>query len=376
MKTFVLRSILFVVGAMAIPAIPSLSAPPGLMKIFGKTNPTAAASGGRQLSEVDGPWMILATSFAGEEGKQKAQALADELSKDYGLPAFIHEENFDFGGKLKQQTPTGRTVRYANQAKYEAYAVLVGEYDSVDHPQLIKDLKRLKEAKPKSISEPSTDESVAETPKKDNPLAAVQRLQKTLMKRTGKTEAGPLANAFATTNPMLPEEFFSAPEVDSFVMELNDQVDHSLLENRGRYTVVVRTFAGLGTIVDGKRDKEFEPSSTRMDECATDADKMVRELRKQGVDAYQFHDRTRSLVTIGSFESLGQQLPNGNFEYDPAIRQVMQTHCAGNQSQPTKFGPGVAANHVAMIPYDVSPTPIAVPKKSKRSLFIGKLGMK
>ena len=371
MPTRPMQTTLFTICLLATTYSTLMAAPPGLLKIFGKDPQAEPAEGTRPLSEVDGPWMILAKSFAGHEGKQQAQALADELNKEYGLQTFIHEEDFDFKGRLNLISPDGRTARYMNEAQYQAYAVLVGEYDSVDHPELIKDLKRLKAARPKSLG----SEEVAAA-KDDNPLAAIQKLQQKLLKRTGKTDVGPLGNAFATTNPMLPEEFFSAPEVDSFVMELNSQVDYSLLENSGRFTVIVRTFAGLGTIVDGKRDKEFQPSSERMDSCATNADKMVQELRKQGVEAYQFHDRTRSLVTIGSFDSLGRQLPGGGFEYDPAIRHTMQTYCAGNQSEPTQFGPGIAANHIASIPYDVQPTPIAVPKKSKRSLYIGKLGMR
>jgi hypothetical protein len=371
MHTTKLPAIFLSIGLLSLGNLPLFAAPPGLLKIFGKANTTPQAEGTRKLSEVDGPWMILAASFAGHEGKQQAESLANELNKEFGLPTFIHEEDFNFGGKLNLSSPDGRTARYMNQSQYQAYAVLVGEYDSVNHPQLIRDLKRLKGAKPKSLSEPTPAE-----PKEENPLVAVQKLQQNLMKRTGKTDAGPLNNAFATTNPMLPEEYFSAPEVDSFVMELNDQVEHSLLANQGRYTVVVRTFSGLGTIVDGKRDKEFQPSSERLDSCAENADKMVRELRKTGVEAYQFHDRTRSLVTIGSFETLGRQLPGGGFEYDPAIRQVMEKYCAGNQTEPTKFGPGIAANHIASIPYDVRPAPIAVPKKSKKSLYMGKFGMR
>lgn len=372
MRQTFLTANLVTLCTLAMSVVSVSAAPPGFLKIFGR-DPAASKqeAGSRKLSEVDGPWMILAASFAGEEGKRQANSLADELNKDFGLASFIHEEDFDFGGRLNLTSPDGRTARYANQSSYKAYAVLVGEYDSVDHPQLIKDLKRLKGASPKSLSGPGIEES-----KEDNPLVAVRKLQKNLMKRTGKSGEGPLGGAFATTNPMLPEEFFSAPEVDSFVMELNNQVEFSLLNNPGRYTVVVRTFAGLGAIMNGTKDSEFTPSSQRMDSCAENADKMVRELRKQGVEAYQFHDRTRSLVTIGSFDALGRQLPNGGFEYDAAIRQIMQKYCAGNQSSPTQFGPGIAANHVASIPYDVQPTPIAVPKKSKRSLYMGKLGMR
>jgi len=347
------------------------AAPPGFLKFLSRTPSSEPHEAARQLTEVDGPWMILAATFAGEEGKLQAHALADELAKSYQIQAFIHEENFDFGGRLNVTSPTGRPVRYQNQTKYNAYAVLVGEYDTVDHPDLVRDLKRLKACKPQSLDGPTGEKTTD-----DNPLVQVRKLQKNILKRTGKPEEGPLGNAFATTNPMLPEEFFDAPEVDAFVMELNDKVAFNLLDNRGRYTVIVRTFSGLGTIVDGRKEKQFKPSTERMANCAEDADAMVRKLREEGVDAYQFHDRTRSLVTIGSFETLGRQLPGGGFEYDPAIRSVMQKYCAGSESKPTQFGPGIAARHVNSIPFDVQPTPIAVPKKSKRSLYMSKLGMR
>ena len=55
---------------------------------------------------------------------------------------------------------------------------------------------------------------------------------------------------------------------------------------------------------------------------------MASELRSQGVEAYQFHDRYRSLVTIGSFEQLGRELPDGRFEYTPEIRAVMKKYSA------------------------------------------------
>jgi hypothetical protein len=364
-----------IVILVAIAPARSLSAaPPSLLRIFGKSpQADAGQSDPRKLTEVDGPWMILATSFAGSEGRQKAERLADELSKDFGLPTFIHEENFDFTGKINQGGVTGRTLRYANQTQYQAFAVLVGEYDSVDHPQLIRDLKRIKVCKPKMYERGDVDSGAGEA---ETPMDAVKNLQRGLLKRVGKTPPGPLHNAFATTNPMLPEEYFLIPEVDSFVMELNSQVEYSLLDNPGKFTVVVATFAGLSTIVDGRKDKAFEPSSERMESCALNAHKMVRELRKQGVEAYEFHDRTRSLVTIGSFHSLGQTKPDGGFEYTPAIRRVMETHRAGSDQEPTQFGPGIRARHVASIPYDVHPTPIAVPRKSKRSLYSGRLGMR
>ncbi len=351
------------------------AAPPSLLRIFGKTpEARAAAQDPRKLTEVDGPWMILAASFAGPDGRSQAESLADELQRDLGISAFIHEENFDFTGKIDRPGTEGRVVRYANQSRYQAFAVLVGEYDSVDHPQLVRDLKRIKSAHPK-VFETDAAESEADA-SAETPLDAVRNLQRSLLKRVGKTTSGPMSNAFATTNPLLPEEYFLIPEVDSFVMGLNSDVEHSLLDNPGKFTVVVATFAGFAAIADGNPKRSFEPSSERMDTCAINADKMARELRKKGVEAYQFHDRTRSLVTIGSFDHLGDARPGGDFEYAPGIRQVMAEYRAGGDPKPSRFGPVILAKHVASLPFDVNPTPIAVPRKSKRSLYSGRVGMK
>jgi len=368
-------AVVVICGVLMVAGLPAMAAPPSLLKIFGKSGDVSKkVNDPRQLTEVDGPWMILAHSFAGADGRQEAEQLADQLSAEFGLSTFIHEENFDFTGKVDSPTAEGRVARYANQSRYQAFAVLVGEYNAVDDPALVKDLKRIKAAKPAVFgtqAEPTPPTAEAETP-----LDAVRNIQKGLMARVGKTASGPMRNAFATTNPMLPQEYFMTPEVDSFVMELNQPWKHNLLENPGKFTVVVATFSGLSTIADGKRDKEFTPNEDRMIKCAMLADKMARELREDGIEAYQFHDRHASMVTIGSFDRLGANGPGGKFEYDSAIRDVMATYRAGNKVEATAKGPGLAPKHVASIPFDVKPTPIAVPRKSKRSIYSGKLGMR
>src|SRR5690606_39536532 len=62
------------------------AAPPSLLRIFSKTPAAeAAANDPRKLTEVDGPWLILAGSFAGSQGREQAERLADELSKQFAL---------------------------------------------------------------------------------------------------------------------------------------------------------------------------------------------------------------------------------------------------------------------------------------------------
>jgi len=368
-------AVVVICGAVMVAGSPIVAAPPSFLRIFGKSaDSTAVAKDRRQLTEVDGPWMILAHSFAGTDGRKQAEQLASQLTAAFGLPTFIHEENFDFTGKIDSPTAEGRVARYANETRYQAFAVLAGEYHTVDDPQLVKDLRQIKAAKPAVFA--TEDDKTAPTADAETPLDAVRNIQKGLMARVGKTSPGPMRNAFATTNPMLPKEYFLTPEVDSFVMELNSPWEHNLLENPGKFTVVVATFSGLSTIADGKRDKEFTPNSDRMVKCALLADKMTRELREDGIEAYQFHDRHASMVTIGSFERLGANGPGGKFDYDPAIHAVMATYRAGNKLEATAKGPALAPKHVASIPFDVKPTPIAVPRKSKRSIYSGKLGMR
>ncbi|MCC9658483.1 hypothetical protein [Rhodopirellula halodulae] len=339
------------------------------------------------LSEEEGPWLILAHTFVGAGSKERAERLALEVRQNLNLPAYIYEEEFDFSGEVAAPSSgiqvTGgtqaprRRMRYANAIQYEAHAVLVGEYDHSEHPQVADDLKRIKSA---TLPIFNDDKEMAAELDLRNPVTAVKALQQKFTKRKGDEGLGAMAKAFLIRNPMLPEDYFESPEVDSFVRKLNEDKEFSLLECNGKFTVVVRTFEGYNTIVDGKKEKKFQPSMKRLDRMAMDAAKMVRALRAEGQEAYQYHDRTRSIVTIGSFDSLGQELPGGGFEYAPEIKSIMSTYRAFNvdpkiASQVNRAGgDGVAAKHIDNIPFDVQPLPIAIPKISKRSFYSAAVG--
>lgn len=350
---------------------------PSLLRIFGKTKQAAVdPSKIYELSQEDGPWLILASTLVGEGARGRANKLAIEIRSDLGLPAFIYKEDFDFSGTLRYDQMNSRKVVYRNEHQYEAYVVLVGEYDRVDHPSIKRDLKLIKVAKPNALEDPK--ERAAELDGKTQ-AGAVKLVAAMLQSMSsGSKRPGPMAGAFATRNPMLPENYFEAPLVDSFVSELNEDLEHNLLHCDGRFTVIVKTFSGSNTIVNSKESKSFVPSSKRLDKMAKDANMMVAELRKKGVEAYQFHDRERSIVTVGSFESLGNELPKGGFQYNPQILQTMRTYSAVNVDpqlarQVPRGAGGRASNNIKMIPFDVEPTPIAIPKKTKRSLY-GSLG--
>ena len=88
-----------------------------------------------KLSETNGPWLVMATSFTGEEGKAQAHELVLELRSKYHLPAYYYGMDFEledlnpgrgideYGGPIKR--------RY-NRGEVQEHAVLVGEFPAID----------------------------------------------------------------------------------------------------------------------------------------------------------------------------------------------------------------------------------------------------
>ena len=77
-----------------------------------------------------------------------------------------------------------------------------------------------------------------------------------------------------------------------------------------------------------------------MVEAAEKAHKLTEALRAKGVEAYEFHDRSSSIVTIGSFDSVGTPQPNGQIELNPQIHAIMQQYGADRSIAPGKTPAG------------------------------------
>ncbi len=348
----------------------AVAAPPSFLNMFTRRTVEADPNVEYVLSEENGPWLILAACFGGEQGREQASDLVMELRQDYNLPAYIHQENYDYTRPLMGSGPQPVKMRHLNGRKYDSYAVLVGEFDSLQNPSLEKTLDLIKHAQPKSLD-------FSKTGKTSQRFAAFRQLQaKLFSKGEENRQKGPMAMAFVSKNPLLPDEFFNAPVVDAFVRSMNEDVEHSLLDNPGKFTVVVRSFGGNATtdFGNGAGASKLVPNPNRLNKGAEQAHKMVVALRAKGVEAYEFHDRYRSIVTVGEFDRLGEEVPGGEFRYAPEILQTMQRYSAGKSIQQASHGTQLAANHIAGIPFDLNPHPIAVPRSSKRSLYAGALG--
>jgi hypothetical protein len=364
------RSVTWVmVGALAaLACCATLSAAPPWAKMVLFKHLEADPNEMYPISDRNGPWMIMATTFSGDGAQEQAQQLIYELRKEYKLAAYSYQKKFEYSKPVKGKglTPQGEapTMRYRHSEDVLEIAVLVGDYSTVDDPEGQKVLKKLKYAQPKSL---------AVAPDKSNQaLAGFRTLQKNVKKAllpedSDELKRGPMANAFVVTNPILPNEYFVPKGIDKFIVDMNKGVPHSLLDCPERYTVKVATFSGHAVILDQKRIEAIEKGSmpkSYLEEAAKSAHLLTEALRMKGYQAYEFHDRSSSIVTVGAFASVGTKRDDGKIEINPDIHKIMRTFGAE-----TKFEPGKAAEvgkpkKLSGIPLDLQPMPVEVPRRT------------
>lgn len=401
-----------------------------LWRPFGPGQKTAPEAGAESttapgqaygLTQENGPWLIVAASFSGEGADEQARALAEELRSQFRLKTYIHEMNFKQGadapgrGLDEYGAPVRRRFQRGDQVR--ELAVLVGDFASIDDPDAQKMLEHVKTLQPNALN--------VDTEKTAQSMAKVRQLEDSLLQKLGKNrKRGPMGQAFFTRNPMLPREYLVPKGIDAFVAKMNSGVEHSLLDCPGKFTIRVATFRGTtilqtSTKNDSAADSFWNRRKVDDDnpliEAAENAHLLTKELRSHGWEAYEFHDRTESVVTIGSFDQVAQQLPDGRTLASPAVEKIVKTFGAaydtpadplsgiGNdatnqrlveqQQQQIKLQisnqqgqvvPGLNPKHVKIlkgrgkkvsveriIPMDVYPQAMEVPKRSISSAYAG-----
>jgi hypothetical protein len=373
------------------------------------------------LTQNNGPWLIVVASFSGEGAQEQAQDLTNELRSRFRMAAYIHEMNFKQGddapgrGLDEYGAPVRR--RFQRGDKVRELAVLVGDFPSIDDPNAQKMLEHIKTLQPNALN--------VDADRSAQSMVKVRRLEDAVLAKLGKDrKRGPMGQAFFTRNPLLPREYFVPKGVDAFVAKMNAGVEHSLLDCPGKYTIRVATFRGKTILQASAKEDQATKSfwnrrkaddNNPLVEAAENAHLLTKELRAHGWEAYEFPDRTESYVTIGSFDQVAQQLPDGRTLADPAVEKIIKTFGAaydtpadplsgiGNdatnqqlvaqQQQQIKLQlsnqqgqvvPGLNPKHVKIlkgrgknvsveriIPIDVHPQAIEAPKRSISSAYAG-----
>lgn len=313
-----------------------------------------------KLTEQNGPWMIMACSFTGERAVEQAKELALELRKRYKLPAYVYEKKFDVGKDIEGRgvDEFGRPRRMKLQrgvAEVNEIAVLVGDYPTVDDPEAQEILRKVKFCEPDCLA-------TKDGKKTTRSLAGFRWLQTAVLSDDNpKKKKGPMGHAFVTTNPMLPPDYYVPKGLDPLVVKANEGVEHSLLDCPGKYTVQVAHFTGR-VITDQREIARIEQGKeidSQLAKAAYMANELTKALRMKGYEAYEFHDRYASIVTVGSFNSTGQPGANGVTEIDPRIKAVIDQFKSEGGAQGA-----VTAKTLVKIPFDPQPVLVHVPKRS------------
>lgn len=254
-----------------------------------------------KLSPKHGPWMIMVASFndvpaerrkEGLTALQAANQLVYELRR-MGVPAYTFHQG-QLLGQLEAESGNNQNKKFI--ARRDQIAVLAGNFGRADDPQAQKIMGYLKNGfEPEFLKDSRNGGILAKTPGRPTALSRAQM----------------------TTNPLMSTDDLKRNTVDPLVKRLNADMQYSLLKNKGKYTLRVATFEGMSSIVQvGNQQPEkaknfFEKMmGDTLDESgkkAWELTEVLRAARKIGYDrdfeAYVFHERYRSIVTIGSFDS-------------------------------------------------------------------------
>ena len=289
------------------------------------------------LTEAEGPYLIFAMALSGPTARQDANNLVLELRRTYRWNAYVFEKNFvrdanqDFGQARNPHSRT--TIRYNNPGTGTEFAVMIGNFPSLEDNQFRRTLEE------------------------------VRRCQPELLK--GRTSATPFSMAHGVLNPMLPTQH-QRGTVDAFIESINKDSPYSLLRNPRRYTVQIATFTGravmkpedIQAIETGRNPFDREVSALEIGEQSAVA--LCKALRERGIEAYEFHDRHSSIVTVGSFDQPSRRMPDGTMAPDPHIQhfiQQFQGRVSGNSYNPVV---------IDGIPCDLQPRLIEVPRVVRR----------
>jgi hypothetical protein len=293
------------------------------------------------LTKKHGPWMIMVAAIRDVdddkrfdrriEGGMTAREAADEMVyalRKKGIPAYIYalDEKVEHIASPNLSESNGR--RYIAQQGY--ISVMAGNFPSNSDKSAKSVLEYIKN--------------------KFNPEFLADAKNGGILPRT-PGRPSPFSRAFLTVNPLWQGEVRDVEE-DKLIADLNAGYKYSLLENKGKYTVVVATFQGGSVVQVGNNsstkatgffDRTFGKNLNDFGEDAMQLTEKLRNAKKFGYDtnyeAWVYHDKYKSIVTIGSFDS----------QDDPRIRAVA-TQFGGKTVRHPQSGEDVVAGEAFTIP--------------------------
>jgi len=212
-----------------------------------------------ELTSRNGPYMVLVTTFLGPSAKANALKLVHELREKHRIDAYIYVWN--------DEKPTSKLMpkRYGLLSRMQQVAVLAGNFDSLNGEA-------------------------------QRTLRAIKQLQPQCLRDQGPF---PLRGAILVYNPLIPPSLRkTAKKKDKLLAKIN-RGPYNIVHCKGKYTIQVALWTGR-VLIGQDAEKDVQPSQ-KLYEAAANAEELVRLLRKAGYEAYVYHGRQVSAVTVGSF---------------------------------------------------------------------------
>ncbi|MGD9857424.1 MAG: hypothetical protein AB7U20_20975 [Planctomycetaceae bacterium] len=252
-----------------------------------------------ELTKRHGPWTIMVASFrpAAPDGVVREGKPPEELAEDLvyelrtlrpPIPAYVYRMQAP-EDRVKTLDRHGRNEVRKLNTTYDQICVLAGNYPSMHDETAQATLKWIKKFRPKSLEQEGV--SWLETQRRK----------------------GPLGGAFLTINPLLTPEEVADHRIDPLLQRINSGNRYSLFHNEGKYSLVICTFAGKQMAMLGDSESpeairafhKITQDHSDLDEASVNAWELAVALRElsANIDAYVWHDRYQSVVTVGSFES-------------------------------------------------------------------------
>ena len=281
------------------------------------------------LTDKHGPWMIMVGTFSdvrdrdtkkeGLTAREAANALVHEL-RGKGIPAYLYFQDSK-REKIDTYDRLGNKDQRVYTAQFGMVCVLAGNYPKIEDPVAQKTLTFVKRYKPKFLNDPKSGANVRDA---------------------SGTQKGPFGGAFLTINPSVEPAEVVRRKVDNDTKYFNSNIDYPLVDLKHKYTLKVATFTGKSVVPVGNseysgREGNFDKNLlkdgpytlARAGEDATQLTYAMRQnsaaTRKLGSDrfeAYVYHDKFQSYVTVGGFDS----------KDDPAIKNLAQIFMAKYQA--------------------------------------------
>ncbi len=293
------------------------------------------------LTKKHGPWMVMVAAIRDVdddkrfhrriEGGMTAREAADEMVfalRKKGIPAYIYSQDEKVEHLASPSLAESAGRRYIAQQGY--ISVMAGNFSSNSDKSAKSVLDYIKNKfNPEFLADAKNGGILPKTPGRPSPFS----------------------RAFLTINPLWEGEVRDVEE-DKFIADLNGGYKYSLLQNKGKYTVVIATFQGGSLVQVGNNsstkaagffERNFGNSLNDCGESAMQLTDRLRTAKKFGYDtdyeAWVYHDKYKSIVTIGSFDS----------KDDPRIRAIA-TQFGGKMVRHPQTGEDIVAGEAFTVP--------------------------